>query len=124
MHHSRIREKAVNRGLLAQFYEGLKKIYAEHGITKECVVANIDESEVPQNVTVRKAIARKPVYAKVSDVRVHVSAVPLVFASGDRGATCYLLTGNPDKEVPPEYLIGAGPRDVAFFAPKGYHRRV
>ena len=120
MHHSRIREKAVSRSLVKLFFDGITMIFQEHAIMKGCVVANVDESEVPQNVTIRKAYSRYPVYGKVSDVRTHVSAVPLIFGNGERGGTCYLITGNPEREVPAEFMQGAGDHDVAFFSPKGY----
>jgi hypothetical protein len=120
MHHSRIREKAVSRSLVKLFFDGISKIFQEYAITKGCVVANVDESEVPQNVTIKKAYSRFPVYGKVSDVRTHVSAVPLIFGNGERGGTCYLITGNPEREVPGEYMAGAGDHDVAFFSPKGF----
>jgi hypothetical protein len=99
MHHSRIREKAVSRSLVKLFFDGISKIFQEYAITKGCVVANVDEFVVPQNVTIKKAHSRFPVYGKISDVRTHVSAVPLIFGNGERGGTCYLNTGNPEREV-------------------------
>lgn len=53
------------------------------------------------------------------DDRRHATCVPLVFANGERGATAFLLTGNPEKTVPADAMTGCGDQDVAFYSKKG-----
>ena len=55
-----------------------------------------------------------------ADDRRHVTIVPLVFADGTKGASCYLLTGNTDKEVPEIDRIGQRPGEMVIYTPKGY----
>lgn len=131
----------MNRGLVTLFFEGVRRIVQEHNILKASVVCNIDESECPLNVTTRYTISKGAVSAKVcglmrhliniykidllihkppADDRRHATALPLIFANGERGATAYLLTGNPENEVPADSMIGAGDNDVAFYTKKGF----